>query len=380
MNVEEVKCIAARRQREAIQLVQKLRYDTTNNPTVESIIEGLQSASLNCNEVGTEDIFKDCETFKQEFLQKIPANMVVCSITFDVKRHDMYLCRMESGCESVVFKLPLQRQSTRDGETEGLTFDKAMRQFQDIMQESQNTINELKGVENVSRDQIRKWRTGRMALDKRLGSFLSEVESVWLGGFKGLLSTVSFESKGVFSLLDLFKTRLETLILKVVTTSTAARAKLVKFDIGLCNAILRIGRLTDNYKEIEDILYYLMDIYQYSGAAALYDEVNVDTLTEEIKDLIESFYDDLENFHADTSQYRTEKHLVLILDKYAQQIPWESIPILSGKSVSRLPSAQFLAERLTKSFSAGREDVYYVLNPSKDLDKTQERFQPELLG
>ena len=64
----------------------------------------------------------------------------------------------------------------------------------------------------------------------------------------------------------------------------------------------------------------------------------------------------------------------LVLDKYAQPIPWESIPCLRSKPVCRLPSLQFLPANSFPSISSSK--VYYLLNPSGDLHHTQSWFEP----
>src|SRR5204863_8332606 len=79
-------------------------------------------------------------------------------------------------------------------------------------------------------------------------------------------------------------------------------------------------------------------------------------------------------------------HMFLVLDRNVQGIPWESIPILRGRSVSRIPSLDFLLDRLhfaswkKESDKADRAvvdatKVYYVLNPSGDLQGTEGRFR-----
>lgn len=86
-----------------------------------------------------------------------------------------------------------------------------------------------------------------------------------------------------------------------------------------------------------------------------------------------------------------DEHLFLVLDKNVQGLPWESLPILRGRSISRVPGVQFLLDRLAfakcKRESAGQphdprfgaaidpRKGYYILNPSKDLSKTEERFR-----
>ena len=79
------------------------------------------------------------------------------------------------------------------------------------------------------------------------------------------------------------------------------------------------------------------------------------------------------------------EHIFLILDRNVQEIPWESIPILRGRAVSRVPSLAFLADRLplaiapdTGRLEVNPKKVFYILNPSKDLGRTQETFEPWL--
>ena len=108
-----------------------------------------------------------------------------------------------------------------------------------------------------------------------------------------------------------------------------------------------------------------------------------------------------------------DHHTFLVLDKNVQAIPWECIPILRGKSVSRIPSMEFLVDRILlarqqkglpfpatqttpdedsdveaegSSTGDAEPDVlvdrvavdptstYVILNPSGDLKNTEGRF------
>lgn len=107
------------------------------------------------------------------------------------------------------------------------------------------------------------------------------------------------------------------------------------------------------------------------------------------------------------------EHLFLVLDKNVQGIPWESIPILRGRAISRIPSLPFLLDQIdtlgheqsyadrepggdltpalanlslntagirTPTGSAHKivdhRKVFYILNPSGDLAATQTRLEP----
>lgn len=91
------------------------------------------------------------------------------------------------------------------------------------------------------------------------------------------------------------------------------------------------------------------------------------------------------------SASNVQSHTILILDKYTQQLPIESLSALKGRSVSRLPCLSFLRDRvlyarsINQTDDAGWTDInlngdsaFYVLNPSGDLKKTQAEFQSVL--
>uniref|UniRef100_A0A8C3RVU3 separase n=1 Tax=Chelydra serpentina TaxID=8475 RepID=A0A8C3RVU3_CHESE len=79
---------------------------------------------------------------------------------------------------------------------------------------------------------------------------------------------------------------------------------------------------------------------------------------------------------------QTGGHLVLVLDKHLQKLPWENIPCLRTLPVTRLPSLRFLlsyslAQRVRFVLTCGvnPSSAFYVLNPHDNLPATEERFR-----
>lgn len=81
------------------------------------------------------------------------------------------------------------------------------------------------------------------------------------------------------------------------------------------------------------------------------------------------------------------EHILLALDKNAQPFPWESMPCLRGRPISRIPSLPVLLDQvaLGKILQPGNDrrvvnskKTYYILNPSGDLSVTQSTFEPML--
>lgn len=141
-------------------------------------------------------------------------------------------------------------------------------------------------------------------------------------------------------------------------------------------------------EELEDFLYFILDLYQFHGVSVAIAEVDVDHVVVDLRTLLEE--------HTSRTRGRIvpqeDSHLFLVLDKNVLGLPWESLPILRGQSVSRIPSIDFLIDRLDfeewrrKEASSVTGDpavdrakinprsTYYVLNPSGDLGATQGRF------
>lgn len=79
------------------------------------------------------------------------------------------------------------------------------------------------------------------------------------------------------------------------------------------------------------------------------------------------------------------EHVLLALDKNAQPFPWESIPSLRGRPVSRIPSLPVLLDIVAMQRAIHPDStrhmvnikkVFYILNSSGDLTRTQDAFEP----
>lgn len=158
-------------------------------------------------------------------------------------------------------------------------------------------------------------------------------------------------------------------------------------------------------EELEDLVYFILDLYQFHGVPVAIAEVDVTQVVVDLRAVLED--------HASKIKVRTQRetlaasepeHLFLVLDKNVQGIPWESIPILRGRSVSRIPSVDFLKDRIAlsrwqrrqsrsddlESSSATSDDArgmvvdprkgFFILNPSGDLSRTEERFKQWAVG
>jgi separase len=94
-------------------------------------------------------------------------------------------------------------------------------------------------------------------------------------------------------------------------------------------------------------------------------------MRDDLKDAITLFYKESRMKTAKASH----KHMILIPDKNIQHLPWESISILRGHSVSRMPSLEMLSQYLALEQTVDQDSVFYLLNPSGDLTRTEKNFK-----
>ena len=138
-------------------------------------------------------------------------------------------------------------------------------------------------------------------------------------------------------------------------------------------------------EELEDLIYFILDLYQFHGIPVAISEVDMDQIVVELRNALEEHSMRLK---ARSVKATEDGHIFLVLDKNVQGIPWESLPILREKSTSRIPSVDFLLDRLEFARSQKPRDqatsldraivdprkTYFVLNPSGDLKGTEDRF------
>lgn len=203
-----------------------------------------------------------------------------------------------------------------------------------------------------------------------------------------------------------FKSRVERIIKRSITRAAQDRkASRFKLDDSI---LACLSALPPNSREedLEDLYYFMMESFQFSGVPVACDETDVDqvsfrspstshSLADSFAQVVVDLRSALEELHGVTvaPHVSTDPHLFLILDKAVQSFPWESIPCLRGRSISRIPSLAFLRDRMDLASSRvgsvssrdyGHEitvdtsKTSFLLNPGGDLKTTQSTFEPWL--
>ncbi|XP_018411707.1 PREDICTED: separin [Nanorana parkeri] len=273
-------------------------------------------------------------SFKDQ-LQEIPTNTAVCILTLaDIHQRSpgdtLLLCRLEKGNSPVTVHIPTSQLK--------MSLSTVLQEFADI-QKQQKIVNNLTDK--------REWWEGRTALDGRMKALIQSLEEQVLGCWKVLLSppcsAPALEEEA-------------RVLSKALVVCGWRRA-----DPGLLKAILQ-GCHHLTAQQIQFIA---------QGFSA--------PRPEQAQELLNKSIDKLKS-----KTEHKEGHLILVLDKHLQQLPWECMPCLLTRSVTRLPSLHFLLNynllrkhQPQSSLVRGVDPkkTFYVLNPHSNLPGTEERFR-----
>lgn len=301
-------------------------------------------------------------------LSSLPPTWAVVSITVTNDKNTMLVSRHQNGRDPLVFCIPLDRQGRREGEDEAelFTFDAGMTELQAIMDGNEASIRAIKGC--TTQEDKKTWWRDRIAIDTRLGELLATIEFCWLGAFKTVLNPGAEYDAAAFAT---FKERLDRIFQTALSGGSERRTTRVQLNDTLLECFATLSSKCKD-EEIEDLVYFVLDQYQFNGVPVALAELDFDQLGVDVK----SALSDLETASMFKTSPQEEEHLLLALDKNVQGIPWESIPILRGRAVSRIPSLPFLLH--TRRAAIDRRSAEYYLNPSGDLTGTQARFKSRM--
>ncbi|KAG8713526.1 hypothetical protein FRC11_011895, partial [Ceratobasidium sp. 423] len=320
----------------------------------------------------------------------LPKHWTVVTINVTDDKTALVVSRQRPDHPPVIFCLPLDRRGREGDDEEQFSYDDAIDELASIIETSDRITHEGVNIEG-NKQAIADWWSERTALDQRMRDLLDNIEFCWLGVFKTALAIPYVYGSDT---LPLLRNRLDKAFKRNGIGSDKASAR-PKLDKGLLDCFSSISPKCRD-EELEDLAYFILDLYQLHGTSIALSDVDIDTLVVDLRNALEE--------HALKTTPRPtqveDHHLFLVLDKNAQQIPWESIPVLRGRSVSRIPSISFLVDRIqlarhrqglpfvppdSKSgiqqidrIVVDPKRVRYVLNPKGDLKHTEKQFAPWL--
>ncbi|WPG98114.1 Hypothetical protein R9X50_00090000 [Acrodontium crateriforme] len=323
----------------------------------------------------------DASKFQEEYVDTLPETWTAVSLRLNDDMNELYVTRYRCGQSPFILRLPFSRHKPESVDEEEDTFDyaKGKAELEEIIEVSNHSCHNTSGME--SKGAKKNWWSEREALDKRMHELLINIENIWLGGFRSVLSLHPRQP----DLLARFRKSFDDILARYLPSRQATKGSSKRLILDSKVLELFVGLGKDNDGEIDldeplaDLLYFVVDMLQFSGEQNAYDEIDFDSM---IVDVLEA----LRAYHESCSDLLSEdQHMILVLDRRLQAFPWESLPCLEGASVSRVSSLLTIKERLDEMRQQNLEKPFvdrasgtYILNPSSDLKGTQEMLSPHL--
>ncbi|RYO74725.1 hypothetical protein DL763_011339 [Monosporascus cannonballus] len=350
----------------------------------------------------------DMNRFQRDYVDVIPKSWNVVSVSLSDNKHDLCITKLQAGHSPFAIRLPLERASSRDADSEVFTFQQGRSELLDIITQANRTCHDARDMSHKEAKSA--WWAEREELDERLKELAGNIEQTWLGGFKGIFTQHHKRS----DLLAQFQKSFLNILDKHLPSRRQVRGKRAKaapipkinLDPRIMDLFIGLGDATapecDLDEPLNDLLYFVVDILQFHGERNAYDEIDFDAMVVETFDALHSYHSAAKGCgDADEGI-----HTILILDNALHVFPWESLPCMQGHSVSRVPSLACLRRAILEqrtphakaaSLPGGDEDELsasnsspdpnpreghyasinsgtYILNPSTDLANTAATF------
>lgn len=324
--------------------------------------------------------------FQQDFIDILPEPWTALSLGLSEDCRELYVTRYRSREAPFILRLPMVRNKFNDLDedpAEDFGFEAGRAELQDIVTLSNYSCHRAPSPSVSGAKTL--WWAEREALDERMHELLINIENIWLGGFKSVLSQHQRQP----DLLARFRKTFESILDRHLPSRQGAkgRSKKLTLDANVLELFIGLGDDQDGAIDIDeqilDLLYFVVDILQFNGERNAYDEVDFDSIATETLDALRSYHEVAQPPNA------ADQHLILILDKRLHGFPWENLPCLQGNSVSRVGSMLALRERIVAmrrkqcekskdTFATTRLSGTYIMNPSSDLVNTEAMLEPLL--
>ena len=314
---------------------------------------------------------------QSEIVDTLPEDWTIISLRLSQDKEELSITKFHVGQIPFSLRIPLRRSSSEEPDAKDFDFPSAKAELLDIIRNGNLTAHDSR--DHSDKAARKTWWAEREALDERLKTLLENIENIWLGGFRGILSHQRRQEALLSRLSGSLNQSLNQHLPSRQKNKGATSAK-VKLHAHVLDLFVTLGHPNESELDdsISDLLYFVVDILQFQGEHNAYDEIDFDMITIEVQDALRCYHEALKDSAPEHPQ-----HTILILDKELLAIPWESLPCLEGQAVCRMPSLSSVKSRLDRmrlqdpdavALHISKSDGAYVLNPSSDLTSTQATF------
>ena len=238
-------------------------------------VEGQESAQLHNN--------LELSTFQAEYIDIIPQDWNVVSMNLSQERDEILVSKIRSGQTPFILRLPLNRHNPLDQDDEVFGYDQGRAELRDIVSLGNSSAHSAQDFSQKGAKT--EWWETRATLDARLKDLLTNMESIWLGGFKAIFSQ-RVQSP---ALLSRFQQSLQNILDKHLPSrqkvGRGGQSRRVALDLRVLELFIGLGNPSDTNdldEPLMDLLYFVVDILQFNGERNAYDEIDFDSVSQSL--------------------------------------------------------------------------------------------------
>ena len=214
-------------------------------------------------------------------INKLPASWLIINLTLSESKDALWVSKIRPGQRPFSLRLPFDRESVADCEDQSFGFDQGKNEMRDIIREANDSAHN-------NGDMVRKgaktaWWDRRVDLNRRLQDLLTNMQNVWLGGFRGVFSDHVASKFFLARFGETFQVILNKYLPSRQKCSKAQQECGVRLDAGVLNLFVGLGNPSeadvDLDDQLQDLLYFVVDILQFNGERNACDEIDFDAVS-----------------------------------------------------------------------------------------------------
>ena len=355
------------------------------------------NAKKNClipdtpKQFGSEEVCHEMNHFYEEIRKFLPQNWSVVTLDVCPYTGDFLLSKIDNCTFDLPFflRIPLKRRKQHDTASGTLSFSQLIGRLKNIIKRSDLSTKPETTSNITTREDRRNWWKLRFSLDIELRELLDYVENEYLGGFRGIFRSTTMpeklfsEFKVDFSKIIracIFDIKKHHSITNCSDFNDTIMALFLSLSIDFADDIAQDSETIRNRGALlNDVISFTVESFVYHGEVNSIEDVDICALQSQVASLLYTYSSKASKLYCSGETTYDTEHLVLVPSGECSLFPWESLKCMKNKSVSRIPSVSILVELLKKNserplFLKENNNVFYLLNPSGDLYRTENRF------
>lgn len=247
------------------------RRDPENLPSYKALEDGTE---------WQQDLSFNISGFQEDYINIIPKSWQVVSMTLSRSQEEIWVSKIRPGQSPFILRLPFNRENIPDGDAEVFSFGEGKSEMLEIARMANTSAHN--GRDMSGKGAKTEWWDNRAGLDARLKDLLTNIESIWFGGFRGIFSPSVPDPH----LLARFQQSLQSILDKHLPSRQTPRkhkqASQVVLDPRVLGLFVGLGQPSEENdidEHLMDLLYFVVDILQFNKERNAYDEIDFDAVS-----------------------------------------------------------------------------------------------------